>query len=113
MEKQYHVYMMTNKRNTVIYTGFSSDLNGRVWQHKNKEDRKSFASRYNCNKLVYYAETNDVWKAIEAEKRIKAGSRLKKVKMDIYYLENKSLWLDIKIIFMTVLKVFKTEGVSH
>ena len=36
-----------------------------------------------------------------------------KVKMDIYYLENKSLWLDIKIIFMTVLKVFKTEGVSH
>lgn len=36
-----------------------------------------------------------------------------KVKMDIYYLENQSLWLDIKIIFMTVLKVFKTEGVSH
>ncbi len=81
MEKQYHVYMMTNKRNKVIYTGFSSDLNGRVWQHKNKEDRKSFASRYNCNKLVYFAETNDVWEAIEEEKRIKAGSRLKKVKM--------------------------------
>ena len=36
---------------------------------------------YNCNKLVYYAETNDVWEAIEEEKRIKAGSRLKKVKM--------------------------------
>ena len=36
-----------------------------------------------------------------------------KVKMDIYYLENQSLLLDIKIIFMTVLKVFKTEGVSH
>ena len=36
-----------------------------------------------------------------------------KVKMDIYYLENKSLWLDIKIMFMTVLKVFKTEGVFH
>ena len=36
-----------------------------------------------------------------------------KVKMDIYYLENQSLWLDIKIIFMTVLKVLKTESVSH
>ena len=36
-----------------------------------------------------------------------------KVKMDTYYLENKSLWLDIKILFLTVLKVFKTEGVSH
>ena len=36
-----------------------------------------------------------------------------KVKMDIYYLENQSLWLDIKILYMTILKVFKTEGVSH
>ena len=36
-----------------------------------------------------------------------------KVKMDTYYLENKSLWLDIKILFLTVLKVFKTEGVTH
>ena len=35
-----------------------------------------------------------------------------KVKMDIYYLENQSLWLDIKILFMTVFKVFKTEGVK-
>ena len=36
-----------------------------------------------------------------------------KVKMDEYYLKNKSLWLDIKILFMTVFKVFKTENVSH
>ena len=36
-----------------------------------------------------------------------------KVIMDTYYIENRSLWLDIKIIFMTILKVFKTEGVSH
>ncbi|MBT4784833.1 MAG: sugar transferase [Candidatus Marinimicrobia bacterium] len=35
-----------------------------------------------------------------------------KVKMDIYYLENQSLWLDIKILFMTIFKVFKTEGVK-
>jgi len=36
-----------------------------------------------------------------------------KVKMDTYYIENRSLWLDIKIIFMTILKVFKIEGVSY
>jgi O-antigen biosynthesis protein WbqP len=36
-----------------------------------------------------------------------------KVKMDMYYLENKSFWLDIKILFLTVLKVFKAEGVSR
>jgi len=33
--------------------------------------------------------------------------------MDTYYIENRSLWFDIKIIFMTILKVFKAEGVSH
>ena len=36
-----------------------------------------------------------------------------KVKMDEYYLKNQSLWLNIKILFMTVFKVFKMEGVSH
>jgi len=36
-----------------------------------------------------------------------------KVKMDEYYLKNKSLWLDVKILYMTVFKVFKMEGVSH
>ena len=36
-----------------------------------------------------------------------------KVKMDEYYLKNKSLWLDIKILFMTVFKVFKMDGFSH
>ena len=36
-----------------------------------------------------------------------------KVKMDEYYLKNKSLWLNIKILFMTVFKVFKVDGVSH
>ena len=36
-----------------------------------------------------------------------------KVKMDIHYLENKSLWLDVKILCITVFKVFKTEGVTH
>ena len=36
----------------------------------------------------------------------------KKVEMDTYYLKNQSLWLNIKIIFLTILRVFKTEGVS-
>ena len=36
-----------------------------------------------------------------------------KVKMDTYYLKNQSLYLDMKILFLTILKVFKTEGISH
>ena len=72
---------MTNKWHTVIYTGATSGLEGRVWQHKNKEDPTSFTARYNCNKLVWYAETDDVYVALEEEKRIKAGSRAKKIHM--------------------------------
>ena len=59
----------------------SSDLEGRVWQHKFKEDPRSFTAKYNCNQLVWYAETDDVWVALEEEKRIKAGSRSKKIDM--------------------------------
>ena len=80
-ERTYYVYMMTNKWHTVIYTGMSSDLEGRVWQHKFKEDPRSFTAEYNCNQLVWYAETDDVWVALEEEKRIKAGSRSKKIDM--------------------------------
>ncbi len=80
-EKSYYVYMMSNKWNTVIYTGVTSALESRVWQHKNKTDAASFTSRYNCNKLVWYAETNDVHTALEEEKRIKAGSRANKIRL--------------------------------
>jgi putative endonuclease len=80
-EMAYYVYIMSNKWHTVIYTGMSSDLEGRVWQHKFKEDPTSFTARYNCNQLMWYAETDDVWAALEEEKRIKAGSRAKKIEM--------------------------------
>jgi len=80
-EITYYVYMMANIWHTVIYTGVSSDLEGRVWQHKNKADPTSFTAQYNCNKLVWYAETDDVYIALEEEKRIKAGSRAKKIQM--------------------------------
>ena len=84
--------MMSNKWNTVIYTGITSALESRVWQHKTKSDKRSFTSKYNCNKLVWYAETNDVNFALEEEKRIKAGSRVKKVKL---IEKSNPKWLDL------------------
>jgi len=80
MAKSYYVYMMTNKYNTVIYTGVTNNLERRVYEHKTKSI-KGFTSKYNCNKLVYHAETNDITAAITEEKRIKAGSRKKKIEM--------------------------------
>lgn len=72
------VYIMTNKRNKVLYTGVSSDLLKRVWQHKNKTI-PGFTEKYNVDKLVYYEFFEDITLAIEREKQIKAGSRQKKI----------------------------------
>ena len=76
--KSYYVYIITNNKNTVLYTGVTNNLFRRIGEHKNKLF-KGFASKYNCNKLVWYEETNDIHAAIETEKKIKAGSRQKKV----------------------------------
>ena len=79
-ERHYYVYLMTNKKNTVIYTGVTNDLIRRVYEHKEKLV-KSFTSRYNINKLVYYEVFQDAENAIVREKQIKGGSRAKKIEL--------------------------------
>ncbi len=68
---------MTNKNNTVIYIGVTSDLLKRVCQHKTKT-YKGFTSKYNCDKLVYFEEFSDINKAIIREKQLKSGNRKRK-----------------------------------
>ena len=77
----YYIYIMTNNKNTTLYTGVTNDLLARVDQHKRKIDKKSFTARYNINKLVYYETTDKAYIAIEREKQIKAGSRQKKIEL--------------------------------
>src|SRR5690606_17389498 len=73
MKKSY-IYLLTNKNNTVIYTGVTSNLLKRIYQHKSRF-YKGFTYKYNCDKLVYYEEFDDIEQAIAREKQIKAGSR--------------------------------------
>jgi len=80
MEKQYYVYIMTNKRNTVLYTGITNDLKKRAYEHKEKLV-EGFTKKYNINKLIYYEVSNDVESAISREKQIKGGSRAKKTNL--------------------------------
>jgi putative endonuclease len=54
MQKQCAVYIATNQRHTVLYTGVTSNLFQREWQHREKADKNSFTSKYNINKIVYY-----------------------------------------------------------
>ncbi len=70
---------MTNQHNTVLYTGVTSNIETRVQTHREKRDSKSFTAKYNIDKLVWCESTDDVAAAIEYEKKIKAGSRAKKI----------------------------------
>ncbi len=70
---------MTNQHHTVLYIGVTSDLIGRVYEHKTKAFPNSFTAKYNCNKLVYYNGFMTITEAINEEKRLKGGSRKKKI----------------------------------
>ncbi|OGM32405.1 hypothetical protein A2803_01945 [Candidatus Woesebacteria bacterium RIFCSPHIGHO2_01_FULL_44_21] len=91
MEEQiYAVYIMTNFENTTLYTGFSSQLKQRIWQHKQKLV-PGFTQKYNLTKLVYFEVGDDYDSTLAREKQIKAGSRADKIKL----IESKNpKWLD-------------------
>lgn len=76
----YCVYIMTNKVNTVLYTGVTNNLERRVFEHKNKLI-PGFTTKYNLNKLVYFEEFNNINDALANEKRIKGWLRVKKINL--------------------------------
>ena len=77
----YYVYILANATNTVIYTGVTSNLIRRIWEHREKADPKSFTAKYDVHKLVYFEETGDVRVALEREKQIKGWNRARKNKL--------------------------------
>src|ERR1700754_3755130 len=80
MEKNYFVYILTTRKNAVLYTGVTSDLLKRVWEHKNSLV-EGFTKKYSVNKLVYYEVFNDVNAAIHREKCIKKWKRAWKLEV--------------------------------
>ena len=76
--RSYYVYILTNKKNSVFYTGVTNNLEKRTYEHRSKLT-SGFTAKYNIGKLVYCEETNDVNAAIAREKQIKGGSRKKKI----------------------------------
>ena len=80
MKKGGTVYIMANKRNGTLYTGVTSNLKKRVYEHKTKYYPQSFTAKYNCTKLVFYQDFQTIEEAIAEEKRIKAGNRKNKLK---------------------------------
>ncbi|MBK8340348.1 MAG: GIY-YIG nuclease family protein [Flavobacteriales bacterium] len=79
MAKTSWVYIMTNRRDGVLYIGVTSDIKSRIAKHKNKTYATSFTARYNLDKLVYFEKIDGIVKAIEREKQLKGGPRRKKM----------------------------------
>ena len=89
--KQGFVYILFNKRNGTLYTGVTSNLIKRLYEHKNKLV-KGFTTKYNINKLGYYEVHDSIMLAIQREKQIKGGSR--KQKIDLIESMNPH-WVDL------------------
>ncbi len=93
--KQYFVYIMSNFRKTVLYTGATDNLVRRVYEHKNNLV-KGFTQRYYLHDLLYYEVFDDPSSAIEREKQIKGWLRKKKDGLIIKFNpELKDLYDDI------------------
>lgn len=77
MEHQYWVYIMSSLSGT-LYIGMTSNLDERVWQHKNGTF-EGFSKKYHCTRLIYSEEYDSVFRAISREKQLKGWRRSKKV----------------------------------
>ncbi len=87
----YHIYIMANWNNNVIYIGFTSDLPARNYSHK-KKLVAGFTKKYNCTKLVYFETHDDRQAMLEREKEIKKWRREKK---DILITKSNPGWHDL------------------
>ena len=78
--KQYYIYILTNKKDGVLYIGVTNDLTRRVWEHKQKIV-EGFSRKYQCKNLVYYETAIDINSAITREKQIKKWKREWKIRL--------------------------------
>jgi putative endonuclease len=81
MDKGGWTYILTNRYHTMLYVGVTSDIRQRIYDHQHGTYTKSFTSKYKSWKLVYYNFFDSIEEAIDEEKRIKGGSRQKKMNL--------------------------------
>ena len=78
--KEYYVYMMASKKNGTLYTGVTSNIIKRVWEHKSGFV-PGFTKKYKVDRLVYFEEHGDIMEAIKREKNIQSWKRLWKIRL--------------------------------
>jgi putative endonuclease len=77
MPKSYYTYIVASK-SRAIYIGVTSNLEQRIWQHKNKT-YEGFTATYNCDRLVWFEAYSNVGTAIAREKALKGWRRARKI----------------------------------
>ena len=80
MDKGGFVYLMASGHNGTLYIGVTSDLPGRVWQHK-EGTADGFTKKYGCKMLVWFEQFGDIELAIQREKQMKEWKRLWKLRL--------------------------------
>ena len=88
----FYVYILANKHNSVLYTGFTDDLERRLYEHKIKFYPNAFTAKYNVDRLLYYEEFEDKNEALHREKQLKRYHR--KWKTELIEVSNPK-WLDL------------------
>jgi putative endonuclease len=92
MNKGGWTYILTNIYHIVLYVGVTSDIRQRIYDHQHGTFTNSFTSKYKSGKLVWYKFFYSIEEAIDEEKRIKGGSRQKKINL----INNMNLqWRDL------------------
>ncbi|MCB1839058.1 MAG: GIY-YIG nuclease family protein [Alphaproteobacteria bacterium] len=76
----HYIYILASKKNGTLYIGVTTDLQKRIWQHKNKEI-EGFTKKYGVDKLVYFETYEDYWDAANREKRLKKWNRAWKIEL--------------------------------
>ena len=97
MDKQAYVYILASQKNGTLYTGVTSNLEKRIYEHKKKLHKNSFSAKYNIDKLVWYDVGDDITAAIEVEKKIKNCSRAWKLAL---IEKNNPEWKDLSLEFL-------------
>jgi len=95
MDRQPAVYILANNRNGTLYVGVTSDLVGRIWQHR-EHVVDGFTRKYGVSKLVWYEQHATMDLAITREKQLKKWNRAWKVRLiEESNLHWNDLWCDI------------------
>lgn len=97
MSRQAFVYMLASQKNGTLYTGVTSDLAKRIYEHKTKAHTESFTAKYTVDKLVWYETGTDITAAIELEKKIKNRNRAWKLAL---IERHNPEWQDLSLDFL-------------